>query len=137
MNTPTVGMKVYSYCYGSMTVKSIDGRYITVSVDNPKGFAPEFAELCDKTDLNNIKFLASAFGHWYFASPADVNAKKENNAFPEAQNQAGSARALVRNDNYLHADFGGKATGLTEKKDKNTGLTEKVSGLATGLTEKH
>lgn len=137
MNTPTVGMKVYSYCYGPMTVKAVDGRYIVVSVDNPKGFAPEFSELCDKTDLNNIKFLISAFGHWYFASPAEVEAKKENNDFPEAQNQAGSARALVRNDSYLHADFGGNTTGLTEKKNKDTGLTEKNRNSTTGLTEKN
>lgn len=136
MNIPTVGMKVYSYCYGQMTVKAVDGNYTTVSVDNPKGFAPAFAELCNKTDLNNIKFLTAAFGHWYFASSADVKEKKENNSFPEAQSQSGNPRAMVRNDDYLHADFGGTPTGLTEKGGGSTGLTEKVSGVTTGLTEK-
>ena len=140
MNTITAGMKVYSYCYGPMTVKSVDGNYITVSVDNPAGFSVDFAALCEKskTDLKNIKFLAAAFGHWYFASAADVQARKENNSFPEANNQSGTPRAMVRDDRYLHADFGGKTTsGLTEKGGKtSSGLTEKNTGVTSGLTEK-
>lgn len=136
MNTPTVGMKVYSYCYGPMTVKANDGQYITVSVDSPSGMAREFAEKCSKTDLNNIKMMTAAFGHWYFASADDVKAKKENNNFPEANQQSGSPRAMVRNENYLHAAYGAKGVGLTEKGGNSTGLTEKNSGVTTGLTEK-
>ena len=100
-----VGMKIYSYCYGPMTVKNVDQKYVTASVDNSKGFSAEFAALCGNKDLSNIQFPVAAFGHWYFDKAADVAARKENNDFSEANQQSGSPRAMTRNDDYLHADF--------------------------------
>lgn len=99
------GKKLYSYCYGQMTVKSVDANYITVSVDNPDGFSGEFATLCKNRNLDDIRFMTASLGHWCFESANDVLAKKENNDFPEAQKQSGFPHALTRNEDYLHADF--------------------------------
>ena len=116
-----VGMKIYSYCYGPMTVKGVDEKYVTASVDNSRGFSAEFATLCANKNLTNIQFPVAAFGHWYFASATDVSARKENNNFPEANQQSGNPTAMTRNDNYLHADF--RAGGETYPVPKDGGET--------------
>ena len=126
-----VGMKIYSYCYGPMTVKSMDAKYVTASVDNSSGFSTEFSTICGNKDLNNITFPIAALGHWYFEKADDVIARKENNNFPEADQQAGRPKAMTRNDEYLHADFktgsmpSGKETYPVEKKEKETYPIEK------------
>ena len=117
MNTIKTGMTIYSYCYGPMTVKQVDENHVIASVDKPEGFSPKFASICAGKNLDNIKFMTAAFGHWYFATAAEINAKKENNNFPEAKLQSGNPQAMTRDEDLLHASFAKETYPI----DKNPG----------------
>ena len=134
----SIGMKVYSYCYGPMTVKQVDDDSIIVSVDRPDGFSKPFAAMCAGKDLNNIQMKVSAFGHWYFLSADEILANQENNDFPENEKQSGSPQALIRNDNYLHTIFhkGGDTYPVPKDSDTYPVDRDKNNGGATYPIEK-
>ena len=91
-----VGMKIYSYCYGPMTVKSCDENYVIASVDNPQGFSKEFIPIAAGGDLKNIRFKTSDFGNWYFDAASNV---------------------MIKDAKYAHADFvkGGKTYPISKE----------------------
>ena len=70
-----VGMKLYSYCYGEMTVESVNENSITVHIDDWDGVV---SQLRTGNGQNATKvFLKAAVGHWIFTSKSQVGT--ENN----------------------------------------------------------
>lgn len=97
-----IGTKMYHYCYGPMTVVSVDENYVTTTVDDPDGFAdvvknePKRVHMMSKEH----RWIKESVGHWVFLTPEEVGTENNNFDYPYQPKSA-----MEVNPELLHSAF--------------------------------
>ena len=112
------GTKLYSYCYGPMTVTARDDKYLYAKADD----LSEAAGTIQKYDSLTPEhcFLLSSIGHWVFLDAKDVGC--EDNNFPHAST---SSNTLEVDPNLAHPMFQSRFPNPDSGKDRQP--VEKLS----------
>ena len=108
MNQIDVGTKVYSYCYGPMTVVRTDETTLYATMDDYEG-ASEKIQLYDRLTPEH-RFYLDAIGHWVFLSAEEVG--RENDGFPH---ECQPSNHLKVNSEMVHSFFRGRFTAANAK----------------------
>lgn len=92
-----VGSKVYNWRYGSMTVKSIDGEYILLDVDDNEGINNEGVLLepwKNKLNESTKKYAKNSIDKWLFKVPERVGSTKPTYGDKSSMGEAHFQRKL-------------------------------------------
>ena len=101
-NKLSVGGKLYSYCYGPLTIVEITQNLVVTKADDTAGMAEDILKLYIANE-KTVKFAIDTIGHWVFERATDVG--KENNNVPEIWLHYGTLR---KNPEYYHSYYRNK-----------------------------
>lgn len=107
-----IGSKLYSYCYGPMTVVEITDRNYVVKADDYNGMADAVKKLEDAHMSlcgGTHKFAKVTIGHWAFENPQDVG-NEDNDVPSEYISTYGPMKVVPE---WLHAFYHGKVAYTT------------------------
>ena len=111
-----VGTKIYSYCYGPMTVIRTDERYLYATMDDVAGASAKM-QIYDALTPEHC-FYRNAIGHWIFLSAGEIGG--ENDVF---SHMCQPSNHLTVSPDMVHSFFQGRLKSATAVKGKPNSIT--------------